>query len=154
MIRNVGGIVKGGVIIPDAPLPENAYVEIVVANATRELVNRVRTQPAPCPSASDGCSSPGVTDFLRHHAAEQAFAALLRLARACFPEVKSLAASLAEDRDEPGLLRVVVEPVLPAGHALELLRQQRRRFDAQFDEVVSLEHAALFVVVPRIPRTP
>jgi hypothetical protein len=31
MAQTVGGVVKGGVVVPDAPLPEGARVEIAVA---------------------------------------------------------------------------------------------------------------------------
>jgi hypothetical protein len=44
----------------------------------------------------------GVTDFLERHGAGEAFQTVCALARACFPELRGLAARVQEDPDEPG----------------------------------------------------
>jgi hypothetical protein len=95
MIQTTGGIVKDGVIVSDRPLPENAYVEIVVPNAPREIVDRVRWREASKLDVTKSFSPSGrprvlmdadIPDCLRYHGAEQVFAGLVEHIRSCFPE--------------------------------------------------------------------
>jgi hypothetical protein len=37
MTRSVSGVVREGVVVPDAPLPEGARVEVVLAEASPEV---------------------------------------------------------------------------------------------------------------------
>jgi hypothetical protein len=37
MARSVGGVVKGGVVVPNHPLPEGAWVEIVLPESMTEV---------------------------------------------------------------------------------------------------------------------
>src|SRR5262245_48508956 len=129
-VRFGAGVVKGGVIVPDAPLPEDAYVEIVVPNAPREVVERVRFGGSDQGGLPDGGEviAPEVAELVRYHGAEKSFAAVMQLARDCFAPVQALRAYVKEDDDERGWLRVVVEVILPANHPHDLLRQQRELY--------------------------
>ena len=53
MTRTVSGIVKDGVIIPDARLPEGARVEIVVPREADELPSELREEIEAWDRASD-----------------------------------------------------------------------------------------------------
>ncbi len=82
MIHHLGGTVKNGVIMPDFPVPDNTYVEIVVPNATREILNRVRRK-AMNPAGEQTIVSErkgvhlvmesDVPEFLRYNDAENGF---------------------------------------------------------------------------------
>src|SRR5437879_4739887 len=93
--RRMTGVAKDGLIVPDAPLPDGAYVEITVPNAPREIVDQVRQRRG-------GATSPeteeaAIETFLRYHNALEAFAALKQRIDTCFPQHRGVTFELEED---------------------------------------------------------
>lgn len=137
MIHHLGGTVKNGVIMPDFPVPDNTYVEIVVPNATREILNRVRRK-AMNPAGEQTIVSErkgvhlvmesDVPEFLRYNDAENGFDNRLDLIISFFPEVYAFIVTLEEERYDPGSIRVWIRVLLPDGHSRDLLEEQQRSF--------------------------
>jgi hypothetical protein len=44
MVQTVGGVVKGGVVVPDAPLPEGARVEVAVTEWAGAIPPELRAE--------------------------------------------------------------------------------------------------------------
>jgi hypothetical protein len=148
VVSGLGGVVKDGVIVPDSPLPEGAYVEITVPNAPRDIVERVRERTTP-ESALVGAThikiDPLIEPFLRYHNAEPVFAALRKSIETCFPGMRALVCELEEDYDVQGMLHVICRIILPADSDLERRNQQRREFNQRYQEVVPTALKRLFV---------
>jgi hypothetical protein len=154
-VERMGGVVKDGLIVPDRPLPESAYVEIALPNAPREIVQRVRERhlaraegllPSGMGSGSlDVVIDPDVPALLRYHGAEQAFATLQQVLRECFPEMTVLTVSLEEDHDCPGWFRVVCQAAFPTTASVERIQEQKAPYYRRSTEAIPREFLPLFV---------
>src|SRR2546425_11954378 len=71
--------------------------------------------------------TPQAAEFLRKHAAEEAFRTICELARECLPDLVRLHARLENDWDEPGIQYVVLDATLPRNHPYDQLREQKKR---------------------------
>jgi hypothetical protein len=152
-VQSTAGIVKDGVIVPDRPLPDNTYVEIVVPNAPRDVIERVRRRDlgqlgsaAVAESRSgDVAIDADVPVLLRYHGAETVLDTLLAYIRAWFPEAREILVTLEEDHDESGWIRVVTRIRLPGNYPHDRLRKQKLPFYEHMGEAVPDALAPLFV---------
>lgn len=141
MIRSTGGTVINGVIVPDDPLPDNTYVVIAVANAPREVFERLQRRPMFSPPTNMSASQhdgvrlvidPDVALVLQYHNAESAFARRLDAIRSFFPEAREFMVYLEEELYEAAWIRIRIQVLLPAGYSDDCLYQQRLSYWTSF----------------------
>jgi hypothetical protein len=147
----VRGIVKGGVIVPDRPLTEGTYAEVIIPNAPREIVERVRCRPPEAARTERRVIAgvavefgPDVPELLRHHDAEAAFTRLVEHAKTTLPEIVGLTTWVREDHEERGRFVIVCQGMLPPGHPADVLGRQRRAFSEGLRGIASGELSRLF----------
>ena len=143
MSRTIEGVVQGGVVVPTAPLPEGARVEIVLPEQNPQSNGGAPMTPAvPVLDAS-------VQEFLKRHDAEADYRTYCALVRESFPELVRLEVTLENDPDEEGRQQLVLWVYMPDSISDEILDRQEAHYHQRFFGEVPHAKSPLFVTLTR-----
>jgi hypothetical protein len=96
-------------------------------------------------------ADPAVYDFLKRHGAESAFQTVCEIVREVYPETRAIQASVFEDWDLPGWMRVRVEFLMPEPLSPDEYVRRKRAYAGRLVEKLPPELRSLFAVSEEYP---